>query len=480
MARIREDVPVFVEQCQFISCWNGIDPNGYGGGAIFTQEVHLKCTSCSFSSCKARSGFGGAICCLNWSLGTITSCRFDDCLNEVSDKGGGAIYGATRRLTLVESNFTRCTCSAGTSTGGAVLACAGIQCDRCEFSNCQSSGNGGAVWASIGSRDDQKPVQVSHSLFDTCVGVNAGGLYVNDGKDDCEVSYCQFISCTGRNAEAASVCINATALEFRNVSVSVRNAGRSFVMLVGSQRYEIIGCEIDGRGGSYFNTETAQCILLPNECSEIVIVDSKFSNFGKDYNSGGAFRFSCKEPEMMVNLTRCHFDNVKVKQSQELHGGALAFFAGTGSFNVIIDQCQFEDCNSETGRAGAVYLGSLLTGVCRIDGTHFTNNRATVDGCGQSLELGESAGLEITIQSCFFEEHEGYVFSLSFGRDKSPVFTDCHFIGSMATKDNGIMLLSGITEVSFDRCSFVRINGKNCLSIPASRSSRVFFRSCDF
>ena len=115
--------PVEVINCNFISNTNGFKSDQTeegkfrGGGAICMQYAPLHCTSCNFTNCVAKSGWGGAIFCLgtNQHPGVFKSCEFTTCkcehLADIPEQfkglgGGGAVGMKGCFLTLESCLFT--------------------------------------------------------------------------------------------------------------------------------------------------------------------------------------------------------------------------------------------------------------------------------------------------------------------------------------------------------------------------------------
>ena len=136
------------------------DKSKTDGGGACSGEI-LRAEGCTFTNCKATTGYGGA---LRGAAKAIYNCKFIGCtaakeggavrgvcnaigctfINCVAIKGmGGAIY--TQKSTIDKCEFIEC--SATNSYGGAIYLGNNAKINNCKFTKCSApNGCGGAVY----------------------------------------------------------------------------------------------------------------------------------------------------------------------------------------------------------------------------------------------------------------------------------------------------------------------------------------------
>jgi len=158
-----EGKPV-IQNCSFISCsaYEGI------GGAIFAISAIIR--NCAISYCSAVSDSGGIYAIKS----TIEKCSFEECVAHYS----GAVSVENSELT--NCNFKSCE---SRYLGGAIMA-TNSKVNNCYFENCYSK-KGGAVLAEENS-------QVVKCIFKECDAYYGGGVYLSSGTiEDCRFDRCE-------------------------------------------------------------------------------------------------------------------------------------------------------------------------------------------------------------------------------------------------------------------------------------------------
>ena len=153
--------------------------NNESGGGIYTTSKTIQMTDTEFTECKALNGSGGGVNVNNEGKSNIIlhNCDFSQCQ---SKNNGGALQsnGLTAWLKLCDFNL----CS--TKKGGAVSASkdsanSELKLEGCTFTECSSADGGGAVFAAnrtVKVNDYlvgiEEPV---HNVFTHCVATGSSG-----------------------------------------------------------------------------------------------------------------------------------------------------------------------------------------------------------------------------------------------------------------------------------------------------------------
>ncbi|KAA6401104.1 MAG: hypothetical protein EZS28_003373, partial [Streblomastix strix] len=169
-------------QVEFVDCESSSD-----GGAVYSDMKllsDLQVSGVKFTRCKSNSGKGGGICAVSSysdsSLQITDLIEFTNCNSSLE---GGAIYAilaGTNTLKLSQITFTNC--KSLTEKGGAIYSefsgtnANAMPIDEIQMNQCQSELNGGGIYATI---TGTKSLKLSKITFSNCRSVSGkgGGIY---------------------------------------------------------------------------------------------------------------------------------------------------------------------------------------------------------------------------------------------------------------------------------------------------------------
>ena len=428
----------------FIKCSAG------DGGAVWWNGVNGTLDNSNFIKCSASSG-GAVLWSGDGNDGVISDSNFRDCCaNE-----GGAVY----LYTGTNSNCTFINCSAN-KTGGAVhwFHSLGSVYD-CSFFNCSANEDGGAIYNQaniVYGSSFGKGVYVYNSIFTNNSAYNGGAYKATDNKGN--VIGCIFINNSASNTGGAIVSIrDVIDCTFIN-NIAAGGHGGALDSL-----YDVINCSFYNSsamkyGGAVKSAgNVINCSF--NDCSAKetggAIYDSKDvlnCNFTNCYATAAGAIY---EPK---NVDGSSFNNCR---ALDLAGAIQVKDYGTSGRSVT--NCNFTDCSSVNGSAGAVYWGSS-EGV--LSYSNFMNCSAKKDGGAIYWDGRDGIMRNNDFTNCS-ANHGGAIASGSV--------RDCTFFDNRANEGNNwyhtsvptlnLMVSNFNSTYGFDDGVFLNATNKNAIAV---------------
>ena len=350
-----------LKNCTFVDCFS----LSGSGGTVETDAWKVTAENCHFTGSYSGkpNGNGGAfnIYCndsvnpgtINTSL-TVKGCTFTDCSARRGSSKGGAIRTLTRTVTIENSTFEDC----WAADGGAIYindnSAISLTINGCTFTNCTAtSGAGGAVY------NPTKTLTIdadsgSHSLFENCTAVTAGGIYQSRENADSSVAVgnaesepTKFINCVSTRSEGGALYLKAKG------NITLTNA-------------EFSGCTASSSGGGVWAVKGAPTISLTN---------CKFDHCVSGDCGGGA-RFA-------ANTIKA--EGVTVEDCQAVNaGGGLHLTPNKNYGETSADITKLTNCtfagNAVTATGGMGGCLYIVQNSIVISGGSFTAGRAAYGG----------------------------------------------------------------------------------------------------
>ena len=252
------------------------------------------------------------------------------------------------RLTVSNSSFTNCECTAATDKFG-----------------------GGAIWTSM------KTVTIEHTDFLSCKANQQGGaLFHYVAADGSRESYtmvdgCTFDGCSTGSAagsmESGATEVTVKNTTFRNSTSNAKNGGALNVW--------------SGNSDNTSGKPTTNCYVTLDNC----IFEHCYANNGSGTNgNGGAMRSTAT----YNTITNCTFIDARGND-----GGAINIF-NEKAVTTTISDCTFRECDARN-RGGAIFCASkeLI-----IDGTSNSILNCTAQNAGGGIYHGKDAnGTKLSI-----------------------------------------------------------------------------------
>ena len=407
------------------------------------------------------------------------------CWSGISQSAGGTAVKADSSTTSGDVHFERCgfydlTATSSSADGGAVsLSIQGnVAFLFCEFKTVKTNNKGGGFYSG-----NTESLIVHGCLFEdvSAPDANGGAFWVslNREKGFLEVSDSQFLECvcgTGRWGGHGSVC---------------------YCTLAGSPKPTLANCTFDNCNISCSQLEKAlsYAMYLDTAGNEFPVtfrkcrfnLDATFESELLLFDTTGpvVFEYDCfngtKTGASLIKYTWDAWKSLEVVECDFLHVTAECDGIAVdtdGVSSVIISNCTFEDCISQTQGVGGVVVVRATTTACQISNCHFTANSCNSEA--HSLRLFTSS---VNVTGCSFSSHtgtlpvikvEGGSALLSTG---DFVMSDCRFENnSLDGAQTGVITFPEDKIVRFSVCQFL----SNQASVTLSKCAKLSFDYCYF
>lgn len=264
--------------------------------AILTTTADGKnCTisKCDFINCSAD--YSAVWCAGDYNV--VTDCNFDNCH---STSNGGALTCSGINGTITDCNFYDC--SAGRDGGAIYWYGDGGNVADCIFNNC-SAPNGGAIMWHVDTAKKGYDGHVYDCNFSCCNGNYGGAVYWSC--DNGNLTGCNFDNCYSRGTGGAVYWTGKTGSVSENIFTKCRTDGSAGAVYWGGGREGVVtlckfdGCSADENGGAIYWYASNGLVL--------------YSNFTKcaANKDGGAIYWNSYYPDGAV--INCTFDNNSAK-----------------------------------------------------------------------------------------------------------------------------------------------------------------------
>lgn len=399
-----------------------------------------------------------------------------------------SISGETKGLAVVSGStnengdiyFERCgfydiTGTGFSAEGGAVsLTLQGkVAFVSCEFKRVSAEGGGGGFYL----RNTESLV-VSECLFEdvSASGYYGGAFYVTLNRESgfLQVGDSQFLECISGSKGSICYCTLAGYPKPTLANCTFDNCNISCSKLEQTLSYAVY---LD-TAGNEFPVTFRKCLFNLDATfdSELLLFDTtgpvvfEYDSFNGTKTGASLVKYTW-DAWKSLEVVECDFLHV----TAECDGIAIDT---EGVSSVIISNCTFEDCISQTQGIGGVVVVRADTTACQISNCHFTGNSCSseahslriftssvnVTGCSFSSHTGAlpvikveggSALLSIgdfTISHCLFENNSldgAQTGVITFPEDKVVRFSACQFLNNQAS-----VTLSKCTKLAFEYCYF--------------------------
>lgn len=532
-----------VRNCNFIDnsirkSTRGEYLSGCGASILCQHQGNLVVTKCNFTNNMAEAN-GGAVYAETNAI-ELNMCRFELCSAAPyeEDGRGGAIYlnqTSTGDFEFSSGNVF-INCSASYSGGGLYIYCRDVATKRkvrendenefeiivstCNFTNCSSGVEGGALSSGIFNEETKKPegdndLQVIGCYFTRCESAKGGALYFQDGTEEGDeetnINGCSFYECyaSGKKHEGYAIhCrsyrMNIEACQFydHKPPKSSRGSIGSIVFLETNEadvKPSISSLIFHGNHNiPSLVVRSMQPVSLENiifsssplhitdewDVSEITFVACKFqhnsgSKGGSVYISSSTSSGKLRRAKLLANTTfvfdQCQFINSTAKQGGAIYAESInqlvlnscAFYNSTASDNggavytsvsSAVTKCNFSQTSSPKG--AAIY--AVLENDINI--SDITLDITKEEGVSAILVSGGNSSNSLTFggSGCFISSGKGE-------SDKSADFIDFESEGSL--KLEGDMCFSGSFDDSIKLPPGTSVNQQggwfNCDKCPA-------------
>ncbi len=432
---------------------------GKKAGAIYTVSPNLKLDTVEFNGNKAGTN-GGAIQAESGAVIDITGAVF----TANTALSGGAVYLASGKATIKNSNFER---NSTTASAGAIRTEANkdiiLTLSNNTFKGNQAGTNGGAVNHNGGKLNLTDCIFKDNS---TTGGTGGGALAVNDGSE---------------------ATLTWTKTDSEEIGFSGNSAPNGGAMYCNNATVTIDGYSMDGN-----TSKTDGGALHLGATAKVGIQNAKMSN-----NTAGSKGGAISTSSSNLKVTDCVF----MSNSSSSHGGAIYMANGTLNLNSTTEaytDSKFEGNTSGTaksakdGKGGAIYVlkGTFYVGYDGDDATTeygyaFVNNNSNFHGGAISLEAsavvvinkseftqntsgnGKNGGAinsyshNLTVTNTRFENNStsttgGAGGALIANGSKNTSLVDCTFIGNTAWagNENGGAVKAEGAVMTLSRCTF--------------------------
>ena len=492
---------ITLKNCHFIDIMTGVstgqEKGVLGGGAVFFDTVNLKCDTCTFRACMAKTGRGGAILCYTASEADIIDCTFEDCKCRsehatINDQGGGALAVQEKRLSVTGSTFSNCTCPE--ADGGAVVVsyrgnkAPSVLFRGSAFEDCAAKGTGAIRIGLLGVTN----VEIDDCKFFGCKSDTATAVFESTELTETLVlTKCDFVDCTGDATKAVLSIVDCTTLTFEDNNFSLALESDKYnAIYVDADRtmttMEFVRCSFSNNGRRMGEDKTSPRsgflrikgnFWAPGHDSiildEVWFKNCSFEDIGSEGEAGGISLSLWPGGSRWIRIIGCNFTRLVGNQV-----GAILACADENSLTRPSTALEMKDCIVESCQGDNV--GGVCVDTCaltsEITGCTFINNSG---GQGQSILLKarreyveEKNFLHIryaNIRDCRFERHEaGAVLRAQLAEangslveqlmDCGLIITSCVFENNDLGTSNLGLVYSNTENITFQLCEF---NGNN-------------------
>ncbi|KAK8838592.1 hypothetical protein M9Y10_033224 [Tritrichomonas musculus] len=495
------------------------------------------------------SGCGSSILCLNRGNLVVSECNFT---NNVAEVNGGAIYAESDAIEIHNCQFVLCStgpneenglggavflnqtlsggydiffqnyffnCSAGYGGGGLFIYCRdvymaseilgsdfgkyGIKIYSCNFTDCTSGFEGGAISSGILNEETNQiegdnDLQIRLCVFTRCESAKGGALYFQDGTpegdEDTLITSCNFTNCyaSGPEHEGYSIYCRSYRITIQNCAFREHKRGTNIqtacIVYVETNEAEV-SPEIrdltfeDNSGvsglvvktikittieGLTFNniTDNLPCINLDNWDTKegVNIRNSDFTNIE---DARGIFT-STGMKKFPVTVDSCRFINNSIKkytQTDLIHSGCgssiLCQNRKDEDEQVYIEKCNFTNNDAES-YGGAIYAE---TNTIELNGCRFELCTSGVDD-----DEGRGGGVYITEESgeSFEQINENTFINCHASHSGGGLFIFCHDVKTRTIEESNKMTgkeyYFQILDNDFTYCQSKSGGGALCIS----------------
>ncbi|MBE6677846.1 MAG: hypothetical protein E7597_03525 [Ruminococcaceae bacterium] len=368
-----------VEFRKAINEYTGTDyPSGGQGGAISINcDVSTaEFRSCLFKDCKARDG--GAVAFRVFEQ-TNTATVFDKCVftNCTATRNGGAVFTMHTGNDSIAPKFY------------------GLKITNCLFNSC-SAVNGGGFFTSYTTEDGSTSgahytngITISNTKFKNCTATNrAGAIYFRPFEcNNFTISDGTFEGCTAGIDGGAIILAGYTATIFKKISVDAKfsdcTAGEyGGAISINSGNYST-GIYLDGSsfsscssdvGTAYDNSEGGAVFVRPVTCGTFSAVGCVFNDCStKKYGGGVSFNPGSETSYKLIDFTNSEFIGCNAKDD----GGGLAFrddpsLRTISTQSLVLSGSVFSGCVLDKAgyRGGAaIYISGKYKSISYVGGT---------------------------------------------------------------------------------------------------------------
>ena len=430
---------ITLKNCHFINIMTGVstgqETGVLGGGAVFFDRVNLKCDTCEFMACMAKTGRGGAILCYVESEADIVNCIFEDCKCRsehatINDQGGGALAVQEKRLSVTGSTFSNCTCPE--ADGGAIVVsyrgnkAPSCLFRECKFEECAAKGTGAIRIGLLGVTN----VEIDDCKFFGCSSDTATAVFESTSDTpSVTITKCDFVDCTGNASNAVLSIVNCETLTFEdnNFSLALESDKLNAIYVYADRTMEtmkFVRCYFSNNGKRMGKSLYARSgflkvkenMLTPPDYTPAIILNEvwfdncTFEDIVSEGEAGGiSLSIWSTDDARYIYILGCNFTRLVGAKA-----GAILACADENNFIfpstvLVMKECIIESCQGND--VGGVCVDTS-TRVSLITNCTFISNSG---GGGQSIllkahsDLVDQGWLHVTyavISDCTFQGHE--------------------------------------------------------------------------
>ena len=351
-------------------------------------------------------------------------------LNDVSNPGGGAIYGRAKSIV------------------------------NCNFKNCSSSGRGGAFYISLVTSDKFIPTVVNCS-FENCSSLDAGVMFLSSASVfNCSIKNCFSTRSYGNVYVGSGSIVNCS---FENTSNTA----------LYSSKASVVNC-------SFTNCSSSRPGGAINSGQHSNIVNCSFTNCSSSYAEGsGAVVLAADS-----NIINCSFD----KCSATSNGGAVHMTTsmyGSNPGNSSVVNCSFNNCSSNS-KGGAIYMSVYTFGSVAYLGSGFVvncsfNNCSSTSGGAVYID-SESAdtgsGINSSMINCSFNNcssTSGGAVYIDPGSAFSSSVVNSSFMNCSSISDGGAIHISSGSSSSVFNSTFIDNKAQSYSLTSSNNNCKLIF-----
>lgn len=377
---------------------------------------------------------------------------------------------------------------------------------KCEFTNCESTGNGGAIY--VMTYNPSYDIQITDSLFENCQATDGGAIHIITPKGT--IQNCRFVKnvAKGNGNDISFTSVLAISFSVTNCNFNVdSNLGKSMLYINVNDQYNFHfvnnAITIENQNTNYhlfdsmadsFNgvLEFSGNCMTPSE-DKNVIKGSKAQNLNIDLENDfgscqNSFEPVVPEEQEVIDETKCHSNDrcqfeeketkaiyviIKVTEfndisKSDLNGGALSIT----NAGLKCDQTTFTKCTASNGGGGAIYAKYTFNLPNSMTFENLKISQCKASYGGGLYVYSNSEENYVSIQSCQFDSnsiieggntkiHGGSAMYLTINKGR---VNDCTFKGTSKSgllkftnnfdEVSGLKLLDQRSPFMISRCSF--------------------------
>ena len=406
------DSETHVTDCHFMNC------TALGsGGTLESDAWMVYIDRCTFNGSQTTKGGGngGAINIYTndnknvpaTSTVEVTNCSFENCSASNGNTNGGAIRTLSYNLKVSNSTFKN---TFSNNTGGAIsMTTAGTKLEiyGCEFDNCTSGDNSGAVKANanyltIDGLTNEEGEITRRTVFKNCSSKKYGAVWQNRNNAngiETIINNTDFIDCSSTVEKAGAVYAQSNTLKINGVTFTRCSAAKEGGALYHSgstqtlENTSFTSCTSNSSGGGAYlanapitanNLRFTECKAV-NNGGGLYISPTGTSNFTDcDFSNNFVTSSESKGGSFYINQNTVNMNGGSVSASKATNGGGI-YQAGTLNINdVTISECY------ATEKGGGIYQGGTVTAdsisinssIAKQGGGIYSSGSLTIKGSG--------------------------------------------------------------------------------------------------